>query len=75
MCVINVDGYFDGLVAQLAAAKHHNLLHMDPTALIGVEPTATKALAHCLRLVKPPPAEPPAVRRSVRVAQRSFEPP
>jgi len=57
VCLINVDGYFDGLVAQLAAAKKHALLYTEPAALIGVETTAAKALAHCLHLVKPKPAE------------------
>lgn len=47
--LVNVDGYYDGFVAQCAKSFEEGIIYVDPEKLIHVASTAEEALAYCER--------------------------
>lgn len=48
LCVVNIDGYFDGTIAQITRANEENLLYDAPDEYFHVEPDITAALEWCM---------------------------
>lgn len=58
ICVVNTDGYYDGLILQLQRAEDEGLLRMRYTQLLHVEDTPEAAVAWCVGASAPvPPRE------------------
>lgn len=50
LCVVNIDGYFDGTIMQINRANEENLLYDTPDEYFHVEPDITSALEWSLRM-------------------------
>lgn len=50
LCVVNIDGYFDGTIMQINRANEENLLYDTPDEYFHVEPDISSALEWSLRM-------------------------
>eukprot|EP00299_Pterocystis_sp_00344_P000759 c1033_g1_i1.p1 GENE.c1033_g1_i1~~c1033_g1_i1.p1 ORF type:complete len:199 (-),score=43.44 c1033_g1_i1:47-643(-) len=64
ICLLNVDGFYDGFVIQLKRAYADGLLKYDPFTVVHVEDTPSKALAYCVDAISRHVTIPTVAQRS-----------
>merc|ERR1711970_1240055 len=62
VCLVNIDGYYDGLITQLKRAREDKLLHYDIESIVHIETDPLKALEYCTAYLEKMSAESKASR-------------